>query len=37
MNEKPSSESLPAAVEALELRLIVEALRNSGENKQKAA
>jgi DNA-binding NtrC family response regulator len=33
----PTSRSLPDAVEALERRLIEEALRNSGNNKQRAA
>jgi DNA-binding NtrC family response regulator len=35
--KSPTSQSLPDAVEQLERRLIEEALRNSGENKQKAA
>ena len=35
--EAPISRSLPAAVEALERRMIEEALRESGGNKQKAA
>src|SRR5262249_49085359 len=35
--ESPTSRSLPDAVEQLERRLIEEALRNSGGNKQKAA
>ena len=35
--EAPTSRSLPDAVEQLERRLIEEALRNSGGNKQKAA
>jgi len=33
----PATRSLPDAVEQLEQRLIEEALRNSGGNKQKAA
>jgi Nif-specific regulatory protein len=35
--EPPASQSLPAAVEALERRMIEETLRQSGGNKQKAA
>jgi len=35
--KSPTSRSLPDAVERLERRLIEEALRNSGGNKQKAA
>jgi len=35
--ESPTSQSLPAAVEALERRMIEDALRKSGGNKQKAA
>src|SRR4029077_4304875 len=35
--KSPASRSLPDAVEQLERRLIEEALRNSGGNKQKAA
>jgi DNA-binding NtrC family response regulator len=35
--KSPTSRSLPDAVEQLERRLIEEALRNSGGNKQKAA
>ena len=35
--ESPTSQSLPAAVEALERRMIEEAVRKSGGNKQKAA
>jgi DNA-binding NtrC family response regulator len=35
--QSPTSRSLPDAVEQLERRLIEEALRNSGGNKQKAA
>jgi Nif-specific regulatory protein len=35
--KSPTSQSLPAAIERLERRLIEEALQNSGGNKQKAA